>query len=56
VLSNMGNMDFGVIACGDLVPDPWPIAEGFGDAVRLLTERAAAEPQHDDETDSAALS
>jgi WS/DGAT/MGAT family acyltransferase len=56
VLSNMGNMDFGVIACGDLVPDPWPIAEGFGDAVRVLTECAAAEPQHDDETDSAALS
>jgi WS/DGAT/MGAT family acyltransferase len=44
VLSNMGNMDFGVIACGDLVPDPWPIAEGFGEAVRALTERADAAP------------
>jgi diacylglycerol O-acyltransferase len=45
VLSNMGNMDFGVIACGDLVPDPWPIADGFGDAVRELTARDDAEPE-----------
>lgn len=43
VLSNMGNMDFGVIACGDLVPDPWPIADGFGAAVQVLTDRANAE-------------
>jgi diacylglycerol O-acyltransferase len=43
VLSNMGNMDFGVIACGDLVPDPWPIADGFGRAVHVLKARADAE-------------
>jgi hypothetical protein len=42
VLSNMGNVDFGVIACGDLVPDPWPIADGFGRAVDLLKEKADA--------------
>jgi len=41
VLSNMGNMDFGVIACGDAVKDVWQIADGFGDAVREL--RAAAD-------------
>jgi WS/DGAT/MGAT family acyltransferase len=44
VLSNMGNMDFGVIACGDLVPDPWPIADGFGAAVADLEARAATHP------------
>ncbi len=44
VLSNMGNMDFGVIACGDTVPDVWQIADGFGDAVRDL--RKAADAQH----------
>jgi len=42
VLSNMGNMDFGVIACGDLVPDPWPVADGFGAAVAELKARADA--------------
>jgi WS/DGAT/MGAT family acyltransferase len=44
VLSNMGNMDFGVIACGDTVPDVWEIADGFGAAVtelRKLAEEAA---------------
>jgi WS/DGAT/MGAT family acyltransferase len=40
VLSNMGNMDFGVIACGDTVPDVWQIADGFGDAVSELREAA----------------
>jgi WS/DGAT/MGAT family acyltransferase len=40
VLSNMGNMDFGVIACGDTVPDVWEIADGFGAAVIELRELA----------------
>lgn len=39
VLSNMGNMDFGVIACGDTVPEVWRIADGFGDAVAELRAR-----------------
>ncbi|MCX7619565.1 MAG: wax ester/triacylglycerol synthase family O-acyltransferase [Acidimicrobiales bacterium] len=43
VLSNMGNMDFGVIACGDTVPDVWQIADGFSAAVLEL--RAAAKSQ-----------
>jgi len=36
VLSNMGNVDFGVIACRELVPNVWDIADGFGDAVHDL--------------------
>ena len=39
VLSNMGNMDFGVIACGDTVPEVWQIADGFGEAVAELRKR-----------------
>jgi hypothetical protein len=45
VLSNMGHVDFGVIACRELVPDVWDIAEGFGDAVLELRKLAdAVEP------------
>ena len=44
ILSNMGNVDFGVIACRELVPDVWDIADGFGEAVlelrKLADERA----------------
>ena len=45
VLSNMGHVDFGVIACRELVPDVWSIADGFGEAVlelRKLADDAAA--------------
>jgi WS/DGAT/MGAT family acyltransferase len=34
VLSNMGRLDVGVLACRKCVPDPWEIAEGFARAVR----------------------
>jgi diacylglycerol O-acyltransferase len=44
ILSNMGNVDFGVVACTELVPDVWDIADGFGDAVRELKALADAEP------------
>jgi WS/DGAT/MGAT family acyltransferase len=47
VLSNMGHVDFGVIACRELVPDVWDIADGFGEAVlelRKRAEEAAAPP------------
>jgi diacylglycerol O-acyltransferase / wax synthase len=40
VLSNMGNVDIGVIACGDTVPDVWDIVDGFADAVKLLKKAA----------------
>lgn len=45
VLSNAGNMDFGVISCGDLVPDPWPIAEGWAEAVASLKASAERAPE-----------
>lgn len=41
VLSNMGNMDFGVIGCRETTPDLWDLADGFGQAVKDL--RAAAD-------------
>jgi WS/DGAT/MGAT family acyltransferase len=46
VLSNMGRMDIGVIACPEIVPDVWDIAEGFGQAVaelRVAAEKRSAE-------------
>jgi WS/DGAT/MGAT family acyltransferase len=43
VLSNMGHVDFGVIACRELVPDAWDIADGFAEAVLLLKKRADEE-------------
>lgn len=42
VLSNMGNVDFGIIACRELVPDLWDIADGFGSAVAELRKAADA--------------
>lgn len=36
VLSNMGRLDFGVMACRDTVPDAWDIADGFAQAVAEL--------------------
>jgi WS/DGAT/MGAT family acyltransferase len=36
VLSNMGRLDVGVLACREVVPDPWEIAEGFAQAVADL--------------------
>ena len=48
VLSNMGHVDFGVIADRELVPDVWEIADGFGEAVlelrKLADEAAGARP------------
>jgi WS/DGAT/MGAT family acyltransferase len=41
VLSNMGSVDFGVIACRDTVPELWDIAGGFGEAVDELRKAAA---------------
>lgn len=36
VLSNMGRLDVGVLACPDVVPDPWEITEAFAAAVAQL--------------------
>ena len=40
ILSNMGNVDFGVIACRELVPDVWDMATGFEEAVLVLKKAA----------------
>jgi diacylglycerol O-acyltransferase len=40
VLSNMGNLDVGLLGCPDLVPDLWEIANGFPAAVATLLDAA----------------
>jgi len=40
VLSNMGNVDLGVIACRDTVPEVWRIADGLSEGVQLLLKAA----------------
>jgi WS/DGAT/MGAT family acyltransferase len=42
VLSNMGNLDVGLLGCPDLVPDLWEIADGFPAAVAELLTAAHA--------------
>ena len=42
VLSNMGNLDVGLLGCPDLVPDLWDIADGFPAAVAELLTAARA--------------
>jgi hypothetical protein len=37
----MGRLDVGVLACRELVPDPWEISEGITRALAMLS--AAAE-------------
>jgi hypothetical protein len=46
----MGHVDFGVIACRELVPDVWDIADGFAEAVLLLKKRADEEAGNPDST------
>ena len=40
VVSSADRLDFGVMACPSLVPDPWAIAEEFGPALEVLLEAA----------------
>ena len=44
VLSNRGDLDFGVIACREMVPDVWSLATGFEDAVATLHKAAVGGP------------
>lgn len=46
VMSLDGRLHFGFIACKDLVPDPWPLANAVGDALAELV--AAAEVRERD--------
>jgi WS/DGAT/MGAT family acyltransferase len=50
VLSNMGRLDIGVLACRESVPDVWEIAEGFAQAV---AERGVAAEKRMAETPEA---
>jgi hypothetical protein len=43
LLSNMGRLDVGVLACRELVPDPWEISEGITRALAVLSA-AAGDP------------
>ncbi len=40
VLSNMGSVDFGAIACREMVPDLWDIATGFTESIEELRKLA----------------
>jgi WS/DGAT/MGAT family acyltransferase len=42
VLSNMGRLDFGVLASGSGMPDPWALADGFAAAVEELRALACS--------------
>lgn len=42
IVSNADRLDFGIMACPNLVPDPWAIADRIGPALDELTEAAAA--------------
>jgi WS/DGAT/MGAT family acyltransferase len=42
VMSYMGSMDFGLVACRETVPGVWDIAHALGDALDELTKAAAA--------------
>ncbi len=41
VLSNLGNVDFGLLACPDLVPDIWSVAPCFPATLDALKDRLA---------------
>ena len=40
VISNMGNLDAAVIACREMVPDPWLVTDGFAEGIAVLLELA----------------
>lgn len=46
VMSYMDNMDFGLLACPDVVDDVWSIAGGLSDALEELVKAAAAAGQN----------
>lgn len=52
VMSLNGELGIGIIACPDLVPDLWEIADGFSDALKELLECADYQAQDSDELES----
>ncbi len=48
VLSYNGHLDFGLIACHDMVPDIWTLTEYLHDALdELANPRTSAAARHD---------
>jgi diacylglycerol O-acyltransferase / wax synthase len=45
VMSLNGELGIGLIACPDLLPDLWDIADAFPDALKELLECSAAQPE-----------
>jgi len=52
VMSLNGGLGIGIIACPDLLPDLWDIADAFPDALKELLECAADQPEGVDPDDS----
>jgi WS/DGAT/MGAT family acyltransferase len=44
VMSYQDNLDFGLLACPDVLPDVWSVADGLGDALEELKKVASAAP------------
>jgi hypothetical protein len=42
VMSYLDQLDFGLVACADLIPDVWSLADGLGAALEDLKKVAAA--------------
>ena len=38
----MGNVDFGIIACRDTVPEVWRISDGLAEGIGVLLKAARA--------------
>jgi diacylglycerol O-acyltransferase len=42
VMSYMGDLDFGIVACRDMMPDAWPLIDDLRDALDDLNKAASA--------------
>jgi hypothetical protein len=42
VMSYLDQLDFGLVACADLIPDVWSLADGLGAALEELKKAATA--------------
>ena len=51
VMSLNGELGIGILACPDLVPDLWPIADGFSDALKELLECSDSQSEEWDGSD-----
>jgi WS/DGAT/MGAT family acyltransferase len=51
VMSLNGELGIGILACPDLLPDLWPIADGFPDALKELLECSDNQSEESDGSD-----